>query len=110
MYRHYFYTDKSGAKVVVAVSTYAGKPVKAIAKCDPNDKYSEETGKQLAEARCNVRVSAKRKSRATAKVREAEIALAQAQRHYENMLHYYAESCTKYNVAVNEEKALTASL
>jgi hypothetical protein len=110
MYRHYFYTDKNGAKVVVAVSTYAGKPVKAIAKCDPSDNYSEEKGRQLAEARCNVRVSAKRRARAKMKLREAEIALIEAQRHYEDMVHYHAESCTKYNAAINEEKTLTASL
>jgi hypothetical protein len=41
---------------VIAVSTFAGKTVKGIAKCDPNDTFSLETGKHLAALKCNNKI------------------------------------------------------
>ena len=38
-------------KEIIAISTYAGKTVKARASCNPEDKYDEEFGKKLASAR-----------------------------------------------------------
>ena len=58
----YFVADKQ--KKVVAVSTYAGKIVRGVAKCDPRDEFSIETGKKLAAARCNLKVATKRAKRA----------------------------------------------
>ena len=31
---------RDGGNTVIAISTYAGKTVKGIAKCDPNDNFS----------------------------------------------------------------------
>ena len=36
---HYF---SDGRTKVVALSTYAGKPIRGIAKCDPQDKFNAE--------------------------------------------------------------------
>ena len=36
---------------IVAVSSFAGKPVKAHADCHPNDEFDLEYGKSLAAAR-----------------------------------------------------------
>ena len=42
MTKYNFYTD--GKTKVVAVSTYAGKVVRGVAKCDVNDTFSLENG------------------------------------------------------------------
>ena len=77
---------------VVAVSTYAGRKVRGVAKCDPRDKFSIENGKKLAAARCNVKIAEKRFKRAEKKHAEA-VALATAQLRYrDHMKSYYADS------------------
>ena len=48
----------------IAISTYAGKTVRGIAKTDPRDEYDEKFGKELAAARCAVKVAKKRQTRA----------------------------------------------
>ena len=62
MTKYSFYTD--GKTKVVAVSTYAGKVVRGVAKCDVNDTFSLEKGKELAAARCNEKIAKKRFTRA----------------------------------------------
>lgn len=58
-------------KKIIAISTYAGRTVKGVAKCHPNDKFDVEFGKKLAAARCNEKVAGKRLARALNKYREA---------------------------------------
>ena len=62
MTKYSFYTD--GKTKVIAVSTYAGKVVRGVAKCDINDTFSFEKGKELAAARCNEKIAKKRFARA----------------------------------------------
>ena len=73
---------------VVAVSTYAGKTVRGVANCHPSDTYDLNLGKELAAARCNDKIANKRLKRADRRVKEAYQALADAQRHYEEMRRY----------------------
>jgi hypothetical protein len=61
---------QSGNKVI-AVSSFAGRAVRGIAKCDPTDEFSFEVGKNLAEARCNVNVAEKRAKYAAARINDA---------------------------------------
>ena len=68
MTKYSFYTD--GKTKVIAVSTYAGKAVRGVAKCDINDTFSFEKGKELAAARCNQKIAKKRLTRAENKRRE----------------------------------------
>ena len=68
MTKYSFYTD--GKTKVVAVSTYAGKVVRGVAKCDVNDTFSLEKGMELAAARCNEKIAKKRFTRAENKRRE----------------------------------------
>lgn len=56
---------------VIAVSSFGEQPVKGVAKCDPSDTFSLEIGKELAEARCNLKVASKRAKYADAKLDEA---------------------------------------
>ena len=73
---------------VYAVSTYAGKSVRGVAKCDPVDTFSIEDGQMLAAARCNEKVAEKRVKRAEKKVKEAYDDFRVALRHLERMTKY----------------------
>lgn len=81
---------------VIAISTYAGKTVRGVAKCDPRDTFNTEDGKKLAAARCNEKISKKRLARASKKLKQAEAQLREAQAHYNKMLTYRNESHTAY--------------
>ena len=82
-YRFYSSDNK-----VYAVSTYAGKSVRGVAKCDPADTFSIEDGQMLAAARCNEKVAEKRFSRAQKKVKEAYDDYVVALRYLERMKKY----------------------
>lgn len=62
MYKNYKYVVTPNK--VIALSTYAGRTVRGVAKCHPGDKFNEELGMELAAARCNQKVAAKRYARA----------------------------------------------
>ena len=55
---------------VIALSSYAGRTVRGVAKCHPGDTFDVEVGKALAAARCNEKVAAKRYARAQKKYNE----------------------------------------
>lgn len=86
----------SDAKVVVATSTYAGKTVRGVARCHPNDEFDMDKGIQLAVYRCNLKVADKRQARAARKVKEAKLALYEAQVFLDEMLDYRAQSVFDY--------------
>ena len=71
-YHFYTATKVTGEPYkVVAVSTYAGKRVRGKAKCNPEDAFDMEKGKELAAARCNARIAAKRAAAAHSKYVDA---------------------------------------
>lgn len=96
MYDHCRVHVDSDAKVVVATSTYAGKTVRGVARCHPNDKFDVEKGIELAVHRCNLKVAEKRQARAIRKVKEAKKALFEAQIFYNKMLSYRTQSVCDY--------------
>lgn len=49
---------------VIAVSSYEGRRVRGVAKCNPIDEFDLEKGKRLAAARCNAKVAERRLKRA----------------------------------------------
>lgn len=79
-------------KRTIAVSTYAGKPVRGTAVCSEDDDFDFAKGKELAAARCAVRIAQKRVDRAHGKVSEAYAALKTAQKYYDDMLDYMADA------------------
>lgn len=84
----FYHTDN----LIIAVSTFAGKPVRGIAKCDPDDSFSMEYGKELAAARCNQKIAEKRMKRAKAKLNIACTALNNVEFQYDRMQDYYNDS------------------
>lgn len=92
-YKFYVCKRKDGTPYqVIAVSTYAGRTVKGVAKCDPHDTFDLEAGKKLAAARCNLAVAQRRERRAASKYAEATLDFMYAHRHQDNMKDYYRDS------------------
>ena len=83
---------------VIAISTYAGKTVKGVAKADPRDEFDESVGKKLAIARCAAKIAKKRQKRAERKVAEAQRQLDAAKAHYDKMAQYLADA--KYDAGI----------
>ena len=101
-YKYYYYVNENGGKTVTARSTFAGKTVKASAKCNPDDTYSEEKGKELAAARCNQKIAIKRKQRAAKMYMEAAKAANEAMEYLNRMKQYFMDADDALDVATNE--------
>lgn len=100
--RYHFYVTKNQ---VIAVSTYGGKIVRGVAKCDPRDTFDVEKGKKIAAARCNIKVAEKRLSRASAKFEESIVKREAANDYFERMIDYVYDSqinCEKAYSELNE--------
>ena len=91
--RYRFYATPG--PLVVCVSSYAGKPVRATAKCSENDEYDLEKGKELAQARVDAKIAKLRERRATQKREEAYRNLVEAQRRFEKMVAYQSDAVTE---------------
>ncbi len=104
-YRFYVTDNK-----VICVSSYAGKAVRGIAKCDPKDTFNLEDGKKLAMTRCDYKIAQKRVLRARAMHAEATKALAAAREYQEKMQNYYNESFKDCVRLHDELEALEKSL
>lgn len=89
--RYKYFTDDKN-KLVVAASTYAGRTVRGVAKCSDGDTFDLEKGKELAAARCNLKVAEKRLNRARKKLDESNLALDKAQDYYDKMCYYYDDA------------------
>lgn len=93
--KYRFYTAKKidgQPYKVIAVSTYEGKMVRGVAKCDARDTFDMELGKQLAAARCNQKIAVKRKNRADRELKKAVIAYDKATKHMNAMNDYYEDA------------------
>lgn len=97
-----YFNSKTGCLTIKAESTYAGKRVKGIAVCHPNDAYVPETGTKLAVLRCAEKIAEKRMKRAQKCVEVAEREMQEAQRKYFKMAQYLADAKQDYNCAVEE--------
>lgn len=95
---------------VIAVSTYAGKTVRGVAKCDSRDEFSIEKGKRLAAARCGLKVAEKRAKRAAKKYNEAIESTIQQKRYEERMLNYNIDANNELLMAREELNNILAEM
>lgn len=79
----------------IAISTYAGKTVRGIAKVDPRDQYDQTFGMELAAARCAMKVAKKRKARADKLVSKAYAEMNKAYKMVEKMKAYQSDAETE---------------
>ena len=84
---------------VIAVSTYAGKTVKGVAKCDPRDTFDMNTGVKIAEARCEKKVANKRLVRARKKYAEAKQKFKDAEAYLHKMSDYVSDATKAFDKA-----------
>ena len=108
-YKYYQFKNENGGTTVAAASTYAGRTVKGYAKCDPKDNFDIEKGKELAAARCNMKVANKRVARASQKYLEAAQAVTQAAARFEAMKQYYMDAVDQADEAAEEIRNLIAN-
>lgn len=106
-YKFYVANKEDGMPYqVIAVSTYAGRTVRGVAKCNPNDTFDLETGKKLAAARCAYKIAEKRKARAVNEFRKASASLNKAMYKYDEMKQYYMDSVDQLDESIEEIKKL----
>ena len=106
-YKFYFHKNhKYGGTEITAVSTYAGKTVKGKAICHIDDKFSEESGKQLASLRCGTKIAAKRLKRANECYTKAEKAMKEAINKFEKMKEYKNDAKIAYEDAKMAEEVM----
>lgn len=96
--KYKFFVTPDQSKVI-AVSTYAGKTVKGVAKRDPRDPFDLDFGKELAAARCAAKVAKKRKARARKQVWKAQRQFMEAQKYFNRMCAYEADARKEYEEA-----------
>lgn len=92
---NYYVTEDS----VIAVSTYAGKKVRGVAKCNPKDKFDVEKGKELAAARVTYKVAKKRIKNAERLLKEAQEIVAIANRREDKMKDYLRDAIAEFEEA-----------
>lgn len=106
--KYRYFTDEKSK--VVAVSTYAGKPVRGIAKCDPKDNFNIEAGRKLAAARCNLKIAIKRKENAYKQCVEADQKFHEAYIHMIEMRDYLTNATKACQEADEVLTAIETSL
>lgn len=95
---------------IIAVSTYAGKTVKGIAKCNPSDSFDKDKGEQLAIARCAAKIAEKRRKRAERKVVEAKCLFDEAQAYLDRMNSYFSDAVIRETIANEDLEKIESSL
>lgn len=97
---------------VIAISTYAGKTVRGVAKYNPDDvnAFDVEKGKALAAARCNAKVARRRQHRAERKYAEASEMFGKITKHRDEMLGYLSEATKAKEDAENAVNDILANL
>lgn len=95
---------------VIAVSSFAGQPVRGVAVCNPRDEFDLEKGKALAAARCNFKVAQKRYRRAMEKLYDASLARISAGEKYLNMANYSIDAEEAMNNAKRDLRSLELGL
>ena len=110
IYKFYQYNrqraDGTSNVRIVAVSSFAGKPVKGYADLHPMDEFDVEYGQALAAARCAEKIAAKRCKRAYNKVDEATAQVNAAMAHLQKMMQYEADAEAAYNIAAYDVAVL----
>lgn len=101
---------RNGQKYVAAVSTYAGRFVRATAICSEDDTYDIEKGKKLAAARCDFKVRQKRVKRAFAKRHEASMKLEEARKEFEKQDKYYSDSLEDALISGDKLREIEATM
>ena len=98
-YKYYsFHVDEEGKKVI-AVTHYAGRAVRGIAKCAPEDTFDVEIGCKIAVARAEAKAARAKIRNAAAKYLEAAKAADAAEKRFDEMKQYYMDAIDQLDEA-----------
>ena len=92
------YTDEKNRQVI-AVCRYAGRNVRAVATCAPEDTFNVEIGTELAVARCNWKVAKLKLQNAGNAYMKAAKAADEAVLRLSKMKDYYMDSVDQLDEA-----------
>lgn len=84
------------ANETVAVSSFAGKPVRGVARCADGDNFDAEYGKNLAICRCDAKIARKRLKRATQKMRALQEYMEFVQKEYDKTMAYVTDAKSEF--------------
>lgn len=110
MYTDYNYRYVVTPTKVIALSTYAGRTVRGVAKCHPDDKFDEEFGKKLAAARCNQKIASKRYERAFRKYQFMSNVIKEAEAEFKKTCDYLRDAAAAEHDAFMSIADLRGSL
>lgn len=105
-----YQTYLAGEKKIIVVSRYAGKVVRGVAKCAPDDAFDQAKGEKLARLRCDEKISEKRVARSREAYADACAALVKAQKRVAAMKEYMDDAAAEYADIQTELAAVEASM
>ena len=97
-------------KKVIALSTYAGRTVKGVAKCSPDDVFDEKVGMKLAAARCNRKIASKRAARARQQYNAMLKEIDEVNVHANKVFDFFRDASAAEAQAVLDEAAVRGSI
>lgn len=100
--KNYSVKTYSTENEVIAVSRYAGRNVRAFAKCSPNDEFNREFGEKLATARVNAKIAKKKLKNAMKAKAEARKEMEKAQLRYKAMCDYFFDATEQLKNCINK--------
>lgn len=96
---------------VICLTQYAGKPVRAVAKCHEDyDEFNAETGMELAKRRCDLKVAKKRFKNINRKLCEATDTLVEMQKNVESLSELVVRYMNEVEEAENQLNELEEKL
>ena len=99
-YKFYqFYVDEKNRQVI-AVTHYAGRTIRATAKCHPDDIFDLEMGKKVAVAKAEIKVAKAKKRSAVVSYLDAAVIADAAHAHFNDMKQYYMDAIDQLDDAV----------
>ena len=102
----YKFIELPEQRKVICISSYAGRSVKGVAKCAPNDEFSMEYGKRLAQARCDVKIASKRIEATADKYVKTAMEINRLAKEAEKYRTFYEKNDNDYSAAVENLDAI----
>lgn len=97
-------------RTITAISSFAGKTVQGVAKCDPDDTPNTEKFIELAILRCDAKIANKKIKRGIEKLKAAGNEYKNANKRLQNAVSYMDDAEKFYNETMVELEAFEASV
>ena len=104
-----YYIDEKNRKVI-AVTHYAGRDIRSVATCAPEDDFNLEIGIKIATAKCEIKKARIKVRNASNKYLQAAQAADAAAKRYDDMKQYYMDAVDHFDWAIVEFDKLIKEL